>query len=281
MKFQFLVDNKTENAKCMAEWGLSVLIETGGKRILLDAGTTDLYRTNAEVLGVNLQDVDALVISHGHFDHTGGVPSFVKVNDKAPVYLHKDALYEAYGETDGKVETEACSIQWSEEEMDVIWPRIQFTSGKVQIFDHVTLIGDIPDLEGYPATEQFWRRIEKEDGSGETELIPDTMSHEQVLVVEEEKGLYIFSGCSHRGVVPTLRHVQNLMPGKRIAGLIAGMHLYPASPAMRRKIVQEIAALDMDVVFPVHCTGMDAILQMKALMGDKCVVACTGDKYEL
>ena len=107
------------------------------------------------------------------------------------------------------------------------------------------------------------------------------MSHEQVLELEEEKGLYIFSGCSHRGVVPTLRHVQNLMPGKRIAGLIAGMHLYPASPAMRRKIVQEIAALDMDVVFPVHCTGMDAILQMKALMGDKCVVACTGDKYEL
>ena len=246
MKFQFLVDNKTENAKCMAEWGLSVLIETGGKKILLDAGTTDLYRTNAEVLGVNLQDVDALVISHGHFDHTGGVPSFVEVNDKAPVYLHKDALYEAYGETDGKVETEACSIQWSEEEMNAIWPRIQFTSGTVQLYDDVTIIGDIPDLEGYPATEQFWRHIEKEDESGETE-----------------------------------RHVQNLMPGKRIAGLIAGMHLYPASPEIRHKIVQEIASLDMDVVFPVHCTGMDAILQMKALMGDKCVVACTGDKYEL
>ena len=279
MKFQFLLDNKTENSKCMAEWGLSVLIETAGKKILLDTGLTDLYKANAEALGADLTDDDALVISHGHFDHTGGVPSFVKINKKAPVYLHRDALYESYGETDGKVEAEACSIRWDEEEMETVWPRIQLTGGMVKLYDNVTLIGDIPDLEGYPATEQFWRRLEKEDGS--FELIPDTMSHEQVIVVEEEAGLYIFSGCSHRGVVPTLRHVQSLMPGKRIAGLIAGMHLYPASPEMRRKIVEEVAGLDMDVVFPVHCTGMDAILQMKALMGDKCVVACAGDKYEL
>ena len=279
MKFQFLLDNKTENSKCMAEWGLSVLIESAEKKILLDTGLTDLYKDNAEALGVDLTDVDALVISHGHFDHTGGVPSFVKINRKAPVYLHRDALYVSYGETDGEVETEACSIRWNEDEMEAVWPRIQFTGGMVKLYDNVTLIGDIPDLEGYPATEQFWRRLEKEDGS--FELIPDTMSHEQVIVVEEEAGLYIFSGCSHRGVVPTLRHVQSLMPGKRIAGLIAGMHLYPASPEMRRKIVEEIAQLDMDVVLPVHCTGMDAILQMKALMGDKCVVACAGDKYEL
>lgn len=279
MKFQFLVDNKTENSRCMAEWGLSVLIETRGKKILLDTGLTDLYKDNAAALGADLSDVDALVISHGHFDHTGGVPSFVELNETAPVYLHKDGLYEAYGETDGVVETEACSIRWNEAEMEAVWPRLQFTSGVVQLFDHVTLIGDIPDLEGYPATEQFWRRMEKEDGS--SQLILDTMSHEQILVVEEDAGLYIFSGCSHRGVVPTLRHVQSLMPGKRIAGLIAGMHLYPASAEMRKKIVEEIAALDMDVVFPVHCTGMDAILQMKALMGGKCVVACAGDKYEL
>ena len=279
MKFQFLLDNKTENSKCKAEWGLSVLIETGGKKILLDAGTTDMYKANAEALGVDLTEVDAMVISHGHFDHTGGVPSFVKLNEKAPVYLHRDGFYEAYGETDGEVETEACSIRWNEEEMEAVWPRIRFTGGVVELYDNVTLIGDIPDLEGYPATEQFWRRVEKEDGS--SELIPDTMSHEQVIVVEEEAGLYVFSGCSHRGVVPTLRHVQSLMPGKRIAGLIAGMHLYPASSEMRKKIVEEIARLDMDVVFPVHCTGMDAILQMKALMGDKCVVACAGDKDEL
>ena len=278
MRFQFLVDNKTENSRCMAEWGLSIVIETGGKKILLDTGNSNLYKANAEALGVNLAEMDALVISHGHYDHTGGVPAFVTVNEKAPIYLHKDALYEAYGEEDGKVDEKPCSIKWSEEELEAVWPRIQFTGGTVKLFDNVTLIGDIPDLEGYPATEQFWRRVETEDGES---LIADTMSHEQVIVVEEEKGLYIFSGCSHRGVVPTLRHVQNLMPGKRIAALIAGMHLYPASPEMRTKIVKEIAELDMDAVFPVHCTGMDAILQLKTLMGDKCVAACTGDSYEL
>ena len=278
MKFQFIVDNKTETTRCMGEWGLSILIETGEKKILLDTGMTDLYAENAANLGINLKEVDGLVISHGHFDHTGGVPFFVECNEKAPIYLHRDALFEAYGEDDGAIDTEPCSIRWSDEEMDNIWPRIQFTSGVTEIFGNVTLIGDIPDLEGYPPTEQFWRRIELEDGG--FELIPDTMSHEQVLVVEEAAGIYIFSGCSHRGVIPTIKHVQQLMPGKRIAGLIAGMHLYPASPQQRSAIVEEVAALDMDVIFPVHCTGMDAILQLKAKMGDKCIVACAGDKYE-
>ena len=170
MKFQFIVDNKTETTKCMGEWGLSILIETGDKKILLDTGMTDLYAENAANLGINLKEVDGLVISHGHFDHTGGVPFFVECNEKAPIYLHRDALFEAYGEDDGAIDAEPCSIRWSDEEMDNIWPRIQFTSGVTEIFGNVTLIGDIPDLEGYPPTEQFWRRIELEDGGFETDF---------------------------------------------------------------------------------------------------------------
>ena len=133
MKFQFIVDNKTETTKCMGEWGLSILIETGEKKILLDTGMTDLYAENAANLGINLKEVDGLVISHGHFDHTGGVPFFVECNETAPVYLHRDALFEAYGEDDGAIDTEPCSIRWSDEEMDNIWPRIQFTSGVTEI----------------------------------------------------------------------------------------------------------------------------------------------------
>lgn len=282
MKFRFLVDNKTEDARCMAEWGLSIMIESRGKKILFDSGMSqDLMLRNAAAVGVDLTDVDALVISHGHFDHTGGVPAFTRVNQKAQVYLHEDALYDFYGETDGKLDSEPCGIAWTEEEKTEMASRLVYTKGVFPLFDGITLIGNIPDMAGYPPTEQFHRRLveQQADGSQVVRWEDDSMSHEQVLVIEEERGLYIFSGCSHRGVVPIIRQVQTVFPGKRIAGLIAGMHLYPVSAEERADIVDKIVALDMDCVFPVHCTGMEAIMMLKQKMGDKCVVASAGDVY--
>ena len=321
MRFRFLVDNKTEDTRCMAEWGLSILIETGGKKILLDTGASGLFAENGRRLGVDLAAVDALVISHGHYDHTGGVAAFAEANKKAPIYLHKKALGPSFGETNGVIDKENCGIRWSEAFYRQIQPRLVLTEGVQRICDGVTLVGNIPDYPGYEVTERFWRRLpvpedgaavrkpeseadvrtpgqpdltegpdvrtpdhpsstEGPDVSGSFRYVQDDMQHEQFLVVEEDAGLYLFSGCSHRGVVPTIRYAQSLFPGKRIAGLIAGMHLYPVSPAKRAAIVSEIADLNLDFVFPVHCSGMEAILMLKAKMGDRCVVACAGDVYE-
>ena len=112
MKFRFLVDNKTEDSRCQAEWGLSILIETEGKQILFDAGASPMFAENAARLGADLSRTDALVISHGHYDHTQGVPAFTACNDKALIYLHKDAMYETYGKTNGVIDTKPCGILW-------------------------------------------------------------------------------------------------------------------------------------------------------------------------
>ena len=92
MKITFLVDNKTESTLCNAEWGLSVLIETGSKIILMDQGASPMLVENAEKMGIDLSRVDIATVSHGHFDHTGGTTAFFDVNKKANVYIHKDAL---------------------------------------------------------------------------------------------------------------------------------------------------------------------------------------------
>ena len=225
MKFRFLVDNKTEDTRCMAEWGLAIMIESRGKKILFDSGMSrELLIRNAQALGVDLAEADALVISHGHYDHTGGAPAFARVNEKAKIYLHEDALQDFYGETDGKIDSEPCGIAWTEEEKAELADRLVYTKGVWPLAEGITLIGNIPDMDGYPPTERFYRRlVEKQagssdandgnagrDGSVGSEAVrwaEDSMSHEQVLVIEEEKGLYIFSGCSHRGVVPTIRRV--------------------------------------------------------------------------
>jgi len=277
MKITFLSDNKTEKAACIAEWGLSILIESKGHKVLLDVGSSGIFARNAKALGIDLSDVEAVAISHGHFDHTDGMESFVEINKKAPIYIHKEALDEDYAIMgDGTLDPRNDGIRWSKEFIESINERLVLTEGINKTFDNITLVGNIPLLPEYPMTERFVRPSKDKPG----EYVDDNMDHEQFLVVEEEEGIYILSGCSHKGVMSTIKHAQNLFPGKRILGYIGGMHLYPLTKDGRREVVDNICKLDLECVFPVHCTGIEAILMFKERLGDKCIIASAGDSYE-
>ena len=112
------------------------------------------------------------------------------------------------------------------------------------------------------------------------EFVPDTMEHEQTLVVEEGGVLHVFSGCSHKGIIPILRHIQSQIPGKRIATVVAGMHLYHASDELIDQIIAKMQDMGVEHVLPVHCTGMNAIMRLKAQMGDALEIAYSGYVFE-
>jgi len=270
MKCSVLVDNKTELGDCCAEWGLSLWIENRGEKLLLDTGLSSMFLDNARAMNVDLSTADSLVISHGHFDHTGGVEAFSQIAPHAPIYLHEEALYETFGETDGVMDDYNCGILWDDALKEKLRPQIQFTNGTKQIGPHSWIIGNIPSMAEYPPTERFFRKAA--DGN----LEPDPMNHEQVLVIEENGRLHVFSGCSHKGVIPILRHVAYLFPQYKIAGMIAGMHLHSLTPQKRAAIIDEFQAMGLDYVVPLHCTGMNAIVEMKVKMGDACHILCAG-----
>lgn len=277
MKITFLSDNKTENSACTAEWGLSILIESWGCRILFDVGASPIFAENAKNLGINLKDVEAVVISHGHYDHTEGMEAFCQINRDAPVYIHKKAISEAYGiDPSGAIEDENCGMRWSDEFIQKIMPRLRFTEGVVKINDNMTLVGNTKPLSEYPMTDKFYRPAKNR----EDKFLEDPMDHEQFLVVREEKGIYIFSGCSHVGMMAVINRARELFPGERIVALIAGMHLYPLTKEEKSKVVNCICGLGIEKVFPVHCTGMEAILMFKERLGEGCVTASAGETYE-
>lgn len=277
MKITFLSDNKTEKAACIAEWGLSILVESKGHKMLLDVGSSEIFARNAKALGIAMDDVEAVAISHGHFDHTEGMEAFVEVNKKAPVYIHKEAMDEDYAVmNDGSLDPMNDGIRWSEEFVEAIKDRLVLTEGVTKIFDNMTLVGNIPLLPEYPMTERFVRPDKKNPG----QYVDDNMDHEQFLVVEEDEGIFILSGCSHKGVMSIIKHAENLFPGKKILGFIGGMHLYPLTKEARKEIVDNICGLGLECVFPVHCTGIEAILMFKERLGDKCIIASAGDSYE-
>ena len=273
MKFSFLVENRTETEGILAEHGLSIYIETGDKRILLDAGASDAFAMNAERMKVDLSQVDLAVVSHGHYDHTCGIPLFCRTNRKAPVYIHKNAFRESHGFSKGEIEDEMCGIRWSNEQREAVSDRLVFTDGPVWITDDIVISGTIPLAEGFEPTEKFYYF-----GVGGGPVFDD-MSHEQCLVVRESEGLYVFSGCSHRGVISALQCACSLFPDTPVAALIAGMHLYDAGKKEREEVIRQLQSHQVERILPVHCTGIEAIVELKQAFGDKCVLAMAGDEF--
>lgn len=275
MKFQFLMENKTDTPGIVAEHGLSIYIEADGKKILFDAGATDLVMENARALDIHLEDVDLAVVSHGHYDHTGGFPAFSRINAEAPIYIHKNAFRKSFGLTDGEPEKEISAIRWTDAERRELEPRLVYTDGPLRITENICITGTVPYAAGTRPTETFYYY----DDNGER--IADDMSHEQCLIIRQPQGLCVFSGCSHRGVVSALEAGKAMFPGERIAMLAAGMHLYSASAEDRTCVVEQVVAENLDRVIPVHCTGIKAICDLKAALGERCIVATAGDVFHV
>ncbi len=280
MKVQILSENRTNHPDCLAEHGLSIFIETVDKKILFDLGASDIYRSNAGKMKVDLKQVDAVVISHGHYDHTGGVPSFCEENQKANIYIHKDSFENTYGMEGDKLEEESSGICWTDSQKKLIENRLVLTEGAIWLTDDIAVSGTIPKIDGYSPTETFY--IKNQDGS----LTPDIMEHEQFLAIRvrddygQSKGIFIFSGCSHNGVIPCLQYAKSLFPNEKIFGFLAGMHLYHSNKEVRTHILKQVAAEEMEYVLPVHCTGIQAICDLKFLIGERCIPAGAGDCFE-
>ena len=273
LKFTFLSENKTQRASCLAEFGLSVMIEADGKTILFDTGCSEIFAENAKRIGVDLAKADCCVISHGHFDHTQGVPRFCRENLTAPVYIHKDSFFPTYGTTDGVLDDYNCGIIWTDDQRAEVKDRLVFTDGPLRLTDDIVISGTIPDVPGSKPVEDFFRKLPEG-------LVPDDLSHEQFLAVRQEgKGIFLFSGCSHKGIVAAVEYAKKLFPGEKIHAVIAGMHLMAADRETILRVIERLMEEDPELVIPMHCTGVNALALFKEKFGERCELACCGSEY--
>jgi len=243
MKITVLVENTSEYG-LPAEHGLSLYIETGEKKILFDTGQAVLFADNAENLGINLADVDLAVISHGHYDHGGGLSRFLSENSKAPVYINRHA-FEPHYNAEGKYIGLDISLKDSE--------RLIYTNDTEEICNGITL------YSCNNKTTDF-----KIDSSGLTmmqdgKILAEDFRHEQYLLVNECEKNVLISGCSHKGIL-------NIVSWFRPDVLIGGFHFMNISPG--EQLVSYAQTLDScnTVYYTCHCTGTAQYNFMKQYM---------------
>lgn len=185
MKILSLVENTSARADVGAEHGLSLYIEANGYRMLFDMGQSDLFARNARMLGVDLSRVDLAILSHGHYDHGGGLSHFLTLNQNAPVYVHQKAFGGYYHGNERYIGIDP-ALRKS--------PRLRLGEGE-RVIGHGLTLFDCNELPR-PGSLGSFGLCECVGG----EYIPDRFLHEQYLLIEEEGKRVLISGCSHKGI---------------------------------------------------------------------------------
>jgi len=250
MKLTILTDNNAAPGLA-CEHGFAVLIETGDKRILFDTGQLDALETNCRTLGINLSDIDIIVLSHGHYDHTGNLADVLRQASRATLYLHPSALVERYSIRNDKPKPINMPEAAKQAIDELPKERIVWVTEPTRLTEGVVLTGPIPRQTTFEDTGgPFFF-----DPDGNT---PDPIEDDLSLWIDEPEGLTVLAGCCHSGIINTLGYIEAQTGPKRIAKLIGGMHLSAASQERLDRTVESLGKRDIARLIPCHCTGQVA-----------------------
>ncbi len=279
MKITVLAENsvcKSNSLNLKAENGLSLFIEFDERKILFDTGQSDIFIHNAMKMGIDLSQVDYLIISHGHFDHGGGLKHFQKINKKAKVFLHINAAKKYYTRILGffpyYVGLDQKTIAKNS--------RIYFIDEDTQIEDKIILLEGFTEV--FPQPESNKALFEKT----ENRFIADKFNHELAMLLIENDEIVLFSGCSHSGIVNILDEVKLYSKTMKIKATFGGFHIRNTISKKNESedyIVKLAEALgETDPVFYTgHCTGENNFMYIKNWMCRKIQTMNTGEVIEL
>ena len=242
MQLTTLIENHVKQKSLLAEHGLSILIDTGTKKILFDTGQTDSFLQNARVLGINLEDIDYVVLSHGHSDHTGGLNAFLKTNKKAVVICKKEILVPKYNKLNQFI-----GMVWQDKEM----------SGRFHFIDEVTELEPnifiMPDIEIYNDVDTHFNELKISVNGC---LVEDKMQDELFIAIRKKNNISIVTACSHSGITNICTTATDYFK-LAIYSITGGFHLKHCTHKQYDFIVAYFNKIKPTIIGTCHCTGIE------------------------
>ncbi len=272
MKIVNLIENTEGCSGCASEHGLSFYIETVKHKLLVDTGATDTFIRNAEILGVDLAAVDTVILSHGHYDHGGGLPAFVKINSNARIYIRTTAFGNFYH----KGHKNERYIGISPEIQN--YSQVILAEGNLKIDEELFLLTNVTGRRLWPSGNNFLKCRKGED------YIQDDFSHEQYLVICCEGREVLVSGCAHNGILNILdayRELRKREPDVVISGFHMMQHhgYSEENLTVIRETAEELKNCRTRF-YTGHCTDQIPFETMKEVMGDQLIYVHSGDIIE-
>lgn len=271
-KIAILVNDKAHTG-FLAEHGLSFWIKADGKRILFDTGQGDALPQNAKRLGIDLQSTDILVLSHGHYDHTGGIPSVTAQAKYLKIFCHPEAICPKYCQKQNTINPIGIPHQ-SKESLSKIHPdALHWVQNPVLLTESIGLSGTIPRLATF------------EGGNGNFFLDPDRkhidpIEDDLALWISTKDGLVIVVGCAHAGLINTINYIVKTTKIKQIKAIIGGFHLLESEEYCLNQTMVALRELNPTKVIPCHCTGAIAVNRLVQALPGRVESGIAGSRYD-
>ena len=258
--------------RMLAEHGFSLLINIGNDVILFDTGGGLVLAHNSKVAGLDLGCVQKLVLSHGHFDHTGGLGDVLRHNPRVEIHAHPLLFEEKYRQLEDGTH-HYIGYQRSLPTRD----KLNFVpnTGSVQIADNVYLTGEIPRNTGFESVKRSF--VLMRDGAA----LHDELIDDQAMIISTDSGLILVVGCAHSGIINTVHRAMEVTSCSHFRLIIGGTHLIDANQDRIAATLKALQGISMEKLILAHCTGLEPLCAMKAGLGETVSALLVGDTCEM
>jgi 7,8-dihydropterin-6-yl-methyl-4-(beta-D-ribofuranosyl)aminobenzene 5'-phosphate synthase len=266
-----LVDNDASDG-LVAEHGFSLWLEADNRHILFDTGQGNAVVRNAEALGIDLSLANTVVLSHGHYDHSGGLPHVLRQARKADLYCHPGAVSPRYSVRNGSPKP----IRMPSASMMALdrlpTEQLSWIQRPHVLTERIGLTGPIPRQSGFEdAGGPFFLDLHGQRA--------DPIDDDLALWLRTAEGLVVIVGCAHAGLVNTLRHAQRCNDGMPIRAVMGGFHLLNATSLRLEQTIMALREFSPDLIIPCHCTGKTAVTTLLEAFGDRVRPGSAGSVY--
>lgn len=277
VKLTILCENCVEKASpygLLGEYGFSCLIETTNGTYLFDTGGGLTISNNAERLGIDLRRLDGIILSHGHFDHTGGLKLVLEKTGPVAVYAHPDLFSRRFSSHGGPLRK--IGMAWNQVELELLGADFQLSRDPVEIAENLLLSGRVPRTNSHETGDPKLV-IEGANGKHNSDPLEDDLS----LFLRTDKGLVLLLGCAHAGLNNIIDHAIRTCDEKRIHAIVGGTHLMFSGEAQLKATMDRLEKEEVAHIGASHCTGRNGALALAARFGERFFSATVGTSFEV